>query len=88
MLIMEDKLKRQQRLAATKVATYVRETWCRRRNELSRLCAQHGHPVARTYLHQIASGRRKASPAVVRVLVRVSNGDLTDQDGADYCYGV
>lgn len=78
----------QQQRAATTLATHVRDDWYRRRSELAELCAKHGQPVAKSTLHQIASGRRKASDKLVRAIVAASKGKLKKRDIFEYLYGV
>lgn len=83
---MDIQKRKQQSRAATRLATHVRDNWYRRREELARLCSEVGQPCTGTYLHQVASGRRKARPGLAKAIVDVSGGALTEQDGADYCY--
>ncbi|WNZ54809.1 hypothetical protein QT397_18260 [Microbulbifer sp. MKSA007] len=72
--------------AESRLASYVRDYWYRKRKQLAHLCTEAGEPCAASYLHQVASGRRKARPHLTKVIVQVSDGELTEQDGADYCY--
>ncbi len=72
--------------AASRLATHVRDDWYRKREDLARLCAEVGEPCTAAYLHQVASGRRKARPGLAKAIVDISGGVLTEQDGADYCY--
>ncbi|WHI46566.1 hypothetical protein [Microbulbifer sp. VAAF005] len=82
-----DKQKRIQKARAkSRLASHVRDYWYRKRKQLALLCAEAGEPCAASYLHQVASGRRKARPDLAKVIVQVSGDELTEQDGADYCY--
>lgn len=78
--------KTQIKRAATNLATHVREDWKRKRGELAERCTQLGQPVAKSYLHQIASGRRRASPELARAIVAASKGKLKRKDIMEYLY--
>ncbi|WP_444886727.1 hypothetical protein [Microbulbifer sp. JMSA008] len=83
---MEKQIRIQKARAESRLASYVRDCWYRKRKQLAHLCAEAGEPCAASYLHQIASGRRKARPDLIKVIVQISDGELREQDGADYCY--
>lgn len=83
---MKDEI--QQKRASTRLATYVREDWYRKRGRLAELCAEQGQPVSKYYLHQIASGRRRASPELAEAIVAVSKGKLKSKHILDYQRGV